>query len=66
MTDAPILLRQYVPLEAYKPRVYLNGFPKAGLHMLEQMAGVLLGASTLGTNNSPWLGTYLWHSWSME
>ena len=65
MTDQ-ILLRQYVPLEAYKPRVYLNGFPKAGLHMLEQMVGVLLGPSTMGTNTSPWLGTYRWHSWSME
>ena len=62
----PILLRQYVPLEAYKPRVYLNGFPKAGLHMLEQMVGVLISSSTVGTNGTSWLGTYRWHSFSME
>ena len=65
MTE-PILLRQYVPLEAYKPRVYLNGFPKAGLHMLEQMVKVMLAPSTTGTNGSPWLGTYKWHSWVKE
>jgi len=65
MTDDPILLRQYVPLESYKPRVYLNGFPKAGLHMLEQMVGLLVGPSNVGTNGSPWMGTYRFHSWSM-
>lgn len=61
-----ILLRQYVPLEAYKPRVYLNGFPKAGLHMLEQMVGLMVGPSTVGMNGTRWLGTYKWNSWSMQ
>lgn len=60
-----ILLRQSVPLSAYKPRVYLNGFPKAGLHFLEKMVGVLVSPSTVGTGGSQWLGTYKWHSWSM-
>lgn len=64
--EAPILLRQYVPLDAYKPRLYINDMPKAGLHMLEQMVGVLLSPSAVGTNGSPWLGTYKWHSFSME
>lgn len=62
----PILLRQYVPLDVYKPRAHLNGFPKAGLHMLEQMVKILLNPSAVGTNGTPWLGTYRWHSFSMQ
>ena len=64
-SPGPILLRQNVPLEAYKPRVYLSGFPKAGLHMLEQMVRVLVSPATVGTGGSQWLGTYKWHSFSM-
>ena len=62
----PILLRQSVPITAYKPRAYLNGFPKAGLHLLEQMAGVMLGRGEVGTSGSQWLGTYKFHSWTMQ
>ena len=64
MTE-PILLRQAVPITAYKPRAYLNGFPKAGLHLLEQMVGIMLGRGDVGTGGSQWLGTYKWNSWSM-
>jgi hypothetical protein len=63
--NKPILLRQYVPLTTYRPRAYLNGFPKAGLHMLEQMVAVILSPSEVGRHASPWLGTYKWASWSM-
>ena len=64
MTE-PILLRQSVPISAYKPRAYLNGFPKSGLHLLEQMVGLMLGRSDVGTGGSQWIGTYKWHSWTM-
>lgn len=54
-------LRQEV---AYRPRWYLNGFPKAGLHLLEMMISPL--ASPLpgdGLRAGQWLGTFPFNSW---
>ena len=65
MSDRPILLQQGVPLLSYRPRALLNGFPKAGLHMLEQMVRVILAPSQVGRGGSPWIGTYKWSGWSM-
>ena len=38
------------------PRLYLNGFPKSGLHMLEQAASTFV--SSVATHN--WFGTSAW------
>lgn len=61
-----LMLKQYVPIRAYKPRLYLNGFPKAGIHLLCQMVEPLLTATTIGTNGTAWCGTFAYHSWTNE
>jgi hypothetical protein len=63
---AQLFLRQYVPIGTYKPRMMLNGFPKAGLHLLELMARPLINPSDVGRNGSQWIGTFKWHSWTNE
>lgn len=60
------LLRQTVPLQQYKPRIYLNGFPKAGLHLIEQLVKPLLSKSSVGHQGNEWLGMFKWHSWTNE
>lgn len=64
MTD--LYVTQQIPIQAYPARVYLNGFPKAGLHLLELMAGVLVSPSKVGRGASEWLGCFKWNSWSNE
>jgi hypothetical protein len=64
LTD--LFLLEQVPLCIYKPRLYLNGFPKAGLHLLELMMSELIGASRNGRDSTEWLGTFKWHSWTNE
>jgi hypothetical protein len=44
------------------PKIYLNGFPKSGLHLLNLWA-VCMGTQMLEKN---WLGTFKRHSWSNE
>ena len=61
-----LTLLQQVPIERYKPRLYLNGFPKAGLHLLEQMAQVLVTPSQIGQSGNEWLGTFKHRSWTNE
>lgn len=57
---------QPVPLGSVKPRIYVNGFPKSGLHLLELLVGALLNPSKVGTHGTPDLGTYAYHSWTNE
>lgn len=64
--EREILLIQRVPLTAYKPRAMLNGLPKSGVHMLEQMVATLLTPSEVGRQGTHWLGTYKWHSFTMQ
>lgn len=57
---------QPLPLTTYQPRLYINGFPKSGLHLLELMVSALVDPSKVGQNGTPDLGTYKWHSWTNE
>lgn len=57
---------QPLPLGAYQPRLYVNGFPKSGLHYLELMVGALLDPSRVGTKGTPDLGTYKYNSWTNQ
>ena len=64
MTD--LTLFRPIPIDRYKPRLYLNGFPKAGLHLLEQMTQVLVEPSRIGQSGNEWLGTFMHRSWTNE
>lgn len=66
MEDKDLMVLQEVPIKAYPARVYLNGFPKAGLHLLELFVQELCGQSKNGREGSEWLGTFGWNSWSNE
>ena len=61
-----LTLLQQVPFERYKPRLYLNGFPKAGLHLIEQMTLPLANPSRISTGGNEWLGTFKHCSWTNE
>ncbi|MEB3330801.1 MAG: hypothetical protein VKQ33_16385, partial [Candidatus Sericytochromatia bacterium] len=43
-------------------RVYINGFPKAGTHLVEQMVRQIAAPIT----DRPWLGSFARNSWSTE
>jgi hypothetical protein len=45
-----------------KPRVYLSGFPKSGLHMVEQAVSVLVSPVT----DDNWFGTFKGNAWGGE
>jgi len=51
-----------------RPKYYLCGFPKSGLHMIEQMVQVVCtpmpGDGIRQTNE--WMGTYIANGWSMQ
>lgn len=61
-----LTLVQKIPLQSYPPRLYLNGFPKSGLHLLEQMVSPFLTPGTCGRGGGEWLGCFKWHSFSNE
>lgn len=44
------------------PRVYVNGFPKSGLHLLNSMMIVTLGQAV----DRNWIGNIAGHSWTTE
>ena len=49
-------------------RVYANGFPKSGTHLLEQMVQTMLYpvrfADVEGQRKGPWAGSFYDHSWT--
>lgn len=45
------------------PKLYLNGFPKSGLHLAAIMALCLVETEAF---KFPWAGTFKWHSWTNE
>lgn len=45
------------------PRIYLNGFPKSGLHMALLMARAMVKEPATGY---PWAGTFAYNAWSTE
>lgn len=65
MTETLYCLQQ-IPIQSYPARLYLNGFPKAGLHLLELMTDTLVTKSSGGRDGSEWLGSFRWNSWSNE
>ena len=46
-----------------KPRIFLNGFPKAGLHLAVLMARSITPDPAI---DPPWAGSFGWNSWSNE
>lgn len=64
MTDLTVL--QPIPLNTFKPRLYINGFPKSGLHLLDLIISALIDASEVGRQGMAELGTFKWHSWSND
>lgn len=44
------------------PRIYVNGFPKSGTHLGEQIVSAL--ALPMNTSNGPWAGCFRDHSWT--
>lgn len=52
------------PLEIQvQPRIYLNGFPKSGLHLAVLMARTIEEETAL---DPPWVGSFGWNAWSTE
>lgn len=66
MVSGDLYVLQKVPIQAYPPRIYLNGFPKSGLHLLELFAQELMSPSNVGRGASEWLGSFSWNSWSNQ
>lgn len=57
-------------LVSVDPRVYVNGFPKSGTHMLEQMVATMTRPMAFrkvdGSFVGPWAGSFQDHSWTTE
>lgn len=49
--------------EVYYPKIYLNGFPKSGLHLSVLMAMCLVPGPS---HDNPWAGTYNRRGWSND
>ena len=49
--------------EVYYPKIYLNGFPKSGLHLSVLMAMCLVEGPA---HDNPWAGTYQKRGWSKD
>lgn len=60
--DAQSVPEGYQTLTVY-PKLYLNGFPKSGLHLAAMMALCLVDTEAY---KWPWAGTFKWHSWTNE
>jgi len=51
----------------YQPKWYLNGFPKAGLHLLDQMVmSISKPVPPAFTHGGHWAGTYKFNSWTNQ
>jgi len=54
-------------ISAFPPQYLINGFPKAGLHLIEQMvAQVVPPMPSCHLHTSPWVGTFLHNSWTND
>lgn len=52
-------------VKTFQAKLYLNGYPKAGLHMIEQMARELAGPSPQTPMfRRAWCGTFRFNSWT--
>jgi hypothetical protein len=58
------MIFQLMTREELRPRYYLNGFPKAGLHLLALMVAPACKPMATAYHNTEWLGTFMGNSWS--
>ena len=61
------MIYQKHEISAFPPQYLINGFPKAGLHLIEQMVSqVVPPMESSHLHTSPWIGTFKHNSWTNE
>jgi hypothetical protein len=60
------MIYQKTPTHIFAPRYILSGFPKSGLHLVEQMIKPIANPGSIKFQIGPWVGTFAHNSWVHE